>query len=934
MLVLILSSLLASSVFSDLSLSDARIITNLPSSSIYTCFFLPNPNAVQYVVPTSGICAMFPPGESGTISVYDSGVSGNVSYIKIDRGFVNISEMRLQYVTTYNTVGSYFLIGQPSNYVSPEKLISFTTGSSKLSITPSHTGHFGIYVPSGRSITLKYIAIDKAIPVYPFIAVGKEYSKEEVANEPPSVTIESPSNDTIVDDSFYIQFTAVDPEGRSMVCYYAIDNGPLNEIGAITSGSSVKVLINNIYIGRHLVTIKCFDPHNAVGEDSIYVVNGKAPSVVIVDPRDGDLVRSKTLTVYYYVGDDHPNTLNCALKIDGENVDSFDVSLSSQLTPGQRSIDLSSYASGTTHTLTLSCVDEDGLSSQHTISFKLCLDPDDCEEYCKDVGGEWYGVGHCCGDDEGEHLSTEAKPGQAFDPETCSIIDLAPGQCDGVEDCGINDWYCADPTTREHRIYSCVKDPGELIGTCQYVVNQTEDCTTYGSDYFCSSGQCVNISPTLYPPVITIIEPSDGSTVEVPLTQKYLDVIYKVTDDTSLYTHCTLKYLNKSVYLGLIPANGSLQTTQIMLDTNVTSYTITIECTDKDNMTSNTTSSFTVSYTYSNACRVDEDCGVSGWVCSSENERKYITYKCVEGACTIEVTQVESCPEGTYCHNGQCVEAPECHSDSDCPADEWVCVNGTMKEFRNWYCNTTSGRCEYTVDKTETCPNGTTCLSGVCHEEGSCPGPTYVCVDNHTRAEIVWYYDSDLKKCVGVELSHESCPAGMSCVDGKCGGGSNLPPSITIISPANGEEVSVGEPVTIKFKVTDDNTLAILTRVYVIHSPPNKIFENLVTASQEAEVSYVPKEEGTYVIKVEAFDGYGASSSSQVTIEAVPKEKPPSGGGGGAPSAPIPTTAGTGAGIMPSAMMVGREASPLTLVIAAIVIGAVVVCYYYLRRRY
>ena len=382
-----------------------------------------------------------------------------------------------------------------------------------------------------------------------------------------------------------------------------------------------------------------------------------------------------------------------------------------------------------------------------------------------------------------------------------------------------------------------------------------------------------------------------------------------------------------------MPANGTEYSVNIPVDLNKTSYSVTVSCENIYNQTNSQAIQFYVNYTAENTCEVDSDCGVDGWYCVSSTTREYRDYYCDNGVCKVTVTQTETCPAGTYCYHGQCVQQIVCSSDADCPADEWVCVGGdysTSKEYRDWYCDVNAGYCKYNVTQTVECPSGTVCVRGTCVEPGSCPGPTYICIDNETRSELVWVYDEDLKKCIGIMLAPESCPTGVACVDGKCGGGVNVAPRIEWIEPTN-LTVKVGETVTIKFKVSDDNTLALLTRVYISHSPATKVFEGYVTSGQEETVTFTPEEEGTYTVTIVASDGYGSESTYQTTIEAVTAAAPPTGAAaapGAAPTGAAPTGAPAG---VPTAYMPARGIS--WYIAIPILIGVGILLYYLSKKR-
>jgi len=914
-LLLLLPIILASSIFAQINLVDVKMITN-KLQDVYYCLFT-DPSVAQ--AQKYGVCVT--PGLAST----------TVEVIQNTPGTVDASYIIPASGSPFNMIG-YFSTSGRVEYAALGVTIPGVINPGVNGILPSYKQYFSIVVPPNKEVYIKYLAIDKHVSPPPIVLEGKDYSKEEIYNEPPSVQILSPSDGSRVEDVFQLQFKATDPEGRAMTCTYKIDNGSPRAIGSVVSGDTVNVQIELYYIGEHTVTVECTDPYEASGSASITVINKKIPTVVVADPKENSLIETTSYTLTYYVGDNVPVDLDCEIKVDDTTIDTFTEHVESTLKSGTRTLDLSSLSAGS-HTITLTCTDQYGLQNSDTVDIDFATDEDDLQRACEYHGHEWY-TDHCCGDDPGEYMSTQAQPGQAFDYTSCTLIDLNPGECDDVGDCihwsgSGTGWFCSSSTQREHRVYNCNVQPGNIVGSCEYSVDQTEDCTNYGADYFCSDGVCTNTEYTNQPPTVTITQPEDGSTVSAAITQKYLDIHYTVTDDTSDYASCVLSYDGNNINLGAIKADGSEQIAQIKLNPSKTDYSVTIDCTDKDNAIGSAAVSFTINYTVYQACEVDSDCGVDGWVCTSSTHRAYYDYSCNNGVCQVQVTSEEDCASGTFCLNGQCVNQIPCNTDADCPHDEYRC-DGNNVVYRDFYCDTNTGYCTYTDTQVKTCESGTVCQAGVCVTPGTCAPPTYVCLDQSTRAEVVFVYDENIGKCVGYLTATENCASGESCTYGVCSSGTytNLAPSLEWISPSPSTTVNVGQPVTFKFKVSDDNSLAILVRVFVAHSPEKKIYESVVASGNEVSVTYTPEESGTYTVRAEAIDGYGTQTVYTTTIEATGG----AGGGGAAPPAAGAGGAGGGGAPIPVAPT-GPAISPLLvlgIIGGVVIIGALA---YFIMRK-
>lgn len=93
----------------------------------------------------------------------------------------------------------------------------------------------------------------------------------------------------------------------------------------------------------------------------------------------------------------------------------------------------------------------------------------------------------------------------------------------------------------------------------------------------------------------------------------------------------------------------------------------------------------------------------------------------------------------------------------------------------------------------------------------------------------------------------------------------NVPPKIVIISPSNGSSFKKGDPIYLKFNVSDDSNLSKIeitldgNPIYENNNPSNPYVGNLYLSTSTWSV-------GSHTIKVTAYDNQEASSSNQITI--------------------------------------------------------------------
>lgn len=156
-------------------------------------------------------------------------------------------------------------------------------------------------------------------------------------------------------------------------------------------------------------------------------------------------------------------------------------------------------------------------------------------------------------------------------------------------------------------------------------------------------------------------------------------------------------------------------------------------------------------------CSIPSDCGTDAWVNAtqlcSEDTTKVLQYKkvfsCTLSFCTSTTDQYtkESCVEGDYCFNGECINHPiPCTNatvELDCGTAGFIgqlrCASSspphvTVQDYRNYSC--VNNLCqETTYEQTvETCISGDECFNGECF----------------TPVECIQYEDCDLGKiCEG-----------------------------------------------------------------------------------------------------------------------------------------------------------------------------------------
>lgn len=812
-------------------------------------------------------------------------------------------------------------------------------------IETNPTGYIKLLFDVPGTYRIRYLAVDKAIGPDPIILFGPVYIKEQVYNEPPRVVINSPKLGTLLVNTNVVtlSFTAEDPEGQAVTCYYSV-GGRENAV-SLLSGETVNITLTVDYIGNTSISVICRDPYGATGSAFTYIIRESPPSVVIITPYDNQLITNRTLPIVYMVSDNGPYVV-CNLSV----MDYYNNVLTSKIenislpSTGinykHTYIDLSSIPDGRTYILSIVCNDNLNLQASTQIRFEYATDPDKSQRYCTSLGGEWYG-GHCCGDDYGEATSRQAKgwpTPEAFDPATCSIIQLSPGQCDDNSDCPPSGWFCTNETTRELRQYQCYIPPGQKIGNCVVVTQRTETCP---SGQICSNGVCSTQQVANKPPMITILYPSEGELINVTNATMYIPVNFTVTDDNSNSVVCNITINNKIETIGSVNISDIVTyNVSIVNGTN----TVSITCIDAYNATSTSTVRFKVNK-LPVECVVDTDCGINSWQCISQTERAYVTYKCEVGKCLVNITAVELAPTGYICMDGSLV--PEntlrCTTDADCPPSDNICTaDKTGVIHRKWYCDTTAGVCKYNIVGTTQCSPTQTCIAGRCWEKGGrlCEGLMLsYCTSNTTYQQLVSVYKDEIGTCVYVPVGVFSCPEGTTCFAGKCSvqPTGNLPPviNITLLST----KVKVKEALGILVTVYDDSPV-VFVNVTAFAPEPIIIFKGPVLSGKQLKLFYVPPHASEHTILVEAVDQYGVTSTSSVsvTVEEVtttapttaPPTAPPTGAGVTAPAGGAPSGVG-----LPSAAAIAKpsELPPEILIILLIGIGGGIAVFLLTRRR-
>ncbi len=163
---------------------------------------------------------------------------------------------------------------------------------------------------------------------------------------------------------------------------------------------------------------------------------------------------------------------------------------------------------------------------------------------------------------------------------------------------------------------------------------------------------------------------------------------------------------------------------------------------------------------------------------------------CIAGACVMQQDcNVDSdCPPNQSCQNGAC--APLCQGAgqpcssnvgacqpgvTQCMNGAVVCVGGVLPSAEA--CNGIDDDCDGAVDNAAICPNGGSCVNGVCGAPPPCNsnadcGPSQVCNNGVCgpancvpQAEACNGLDDD---CDGTVDNAAICPNGGSCVNGAC----------------------------------------------------------------------------------------------------------------------------------------------------------------------
>lgn len=871
----------------------------------------------------------------------------------------------------------FFSWSPTAPYVSPGypiNLISYGYREEKF-IETNPTGYFKLLFNTPGTYIIRYVAVDKAYGPQPLVYFGPVYSKEQIYNEPPRIYISSPTPGTMINETDTIQlvFTPIDPEGKPMVCDYYV--GATSYSISVNSGEQVSVYVYLPYQGNITLRVICKDPLGAAGSAMTYVIRAVPPSSVITFPYDNLLQTSPSLPVRFMASSSAPSMV-CNLSIRNTNITkSFNLTIGQTWATVNTTLDLTPLSAGYYY-LDLLCVDSYGLQTSSSVRFEYATDPDQSQRYCLNIGGEYYGD-HCCGDDPGEYTSKQRTKGYAFDPATCSLIQLQPGQCYEDSDCGSSGWFCTNQTAREFRVYTCDKTTG-VVGTCKYIVQSTEDCTKYGSTYFCSYGVCTNQTYINQPPNITYIEiydvgktfdfridPNVNKTVYINVTNNPTRAIFifvSTSDDNSAPS-CNITLNNKQLPISYYQIYATGNAADYEFKSVVSDYvngtnTLNIVCTDAYNLTTTATISLIVNKLQVE-CIVDSDCGRSGWYCTSPTELHYISFVCAAGKCTsvldyeavynyttdsIEYKNYmppQTAPQGYICYGSSFISTSNlrCSTDADCPGTMFACTpDNTGLQKLQWYCDVATGTCKYNVTAAYNCPAGTMCVSGACWptNETSLEGSMVsICTSNTTYMSLVATFNKQINKIVFVPTQEYTCPSGTMCFAGRCTSNvTSLTPPAIVIENITLPIVRVGETTVLVIRVYDPGQVVYLNVVARIPETID-VYKGVVLTSRPIYIFYKPPHASVHTIEITAINQYGLSSTTTTTVEVqeVTTTTPTGAATGAAPTGGA--AVGGAAGAAPALPTGYAIAAPGTNIILAIIILAIIaiLLFIWFRRR-
>ncbi|MCD6512324.1 MAG: right-handed parallel beta-helix repeat-containing protein, partial [Thermoplasmata archaeon] len=221
----------------------------------------------------------------------DSSGNENISCIK------SFSMFTLQYTlkTSVSPSGAGYITLNPSGGKYDEGTVVTATAVANSGYVFDHWGGDA----SGTNPTIQ-ITMDenKSIVAY-FVAIP--------SNQPPTITITSPSNGATVSGTVTIQGTAGDSDGTVQKVEVKIDNGAWTQATGTTEWSyslNTTVLSN----GEHTIYARSFDgaDYSSSASITINIFNNHKPVIVIVSPENGSIVKG-TIVVNGTASDEDGN---------------------------------------------------------------------------------------------------------------------------------------------------------------------------------------------------------------------------------------------------------------------------------------------------------------------------------------------------------------------------------------------------------------------------------------------------------------------------------------------------------------------------------------------------------------------------------------------------------------------------------------------------